>query len=118
MFSCKIRIFELGFVLYELSHANQNHIQAPVRMLGGFSPLKAHKNYLSAQHHHSRPKAGLTIVDAMLWRPVIPAQKNLHLNTSSVLQGNSCRHARDEPEHEWQNTYAHTTLIRFGHRVN
>lgn len=114
MFSCKIRIFELGFVLYELSHANRNHIQALVRTLGGFSPLKAHKNYLSAQQHHSRPKAGLTIVHAMLWRPITPAQKNLHLNTSYVLQGNSCRHSRDEPEQEWQNTYAHITLIRFG----
>lgn len=90
MFYCEIRIFELGFLLYALSHANHNHIQAPVRMLGGFLQLQVHKNYLSAQQLDSRPKGGLTIVDAMLWRPVIPAQKNLNLNTSSVLQGNSC----------------------------
>lgn len=75
MFCCEIRIFELGFVLYELSHANHNHVQALVRMLGVFLPLKVHKTYLSAQQHDSRPRAVLIIVDAMLWRPVIPDQK-------------------------------------------
>lgn len=106
MFCCEIWIFELGFVLYELSHANHNHIQALVRTLGVFLPLQVHKTYLSAQHD-SRPKTLLTIVDAMLWRPVIfpdkKKQKTLHLNISSVLQGNSCRHPKGEPEQKWQN---------------
>lgn len=103
MFCYEIRIFELGFVLHELSHADHNQIQALVSMLGVFLPLQVHKNYLSAQQHDCRPKAGLTIVDVTLWRPVIPAQKYLHLNRSSVLPGNSCRHSKDEPEHKWQN---------------
>lgn len=43
MFCCEIRIFELGFVLYELSHANHNHVQALVRMLGVFCHWKSTK---------------------------------------------------------------------------